>query len=97
MNEERKNRIAEFVESLDEGDISSSTFLLGGTGDDSEGEYASYNGSDCKNDKYDSCNKATNRANCINATGMCSSSKNYGACDNTYRPQPDNLGNCLCT
>lgn len=96
MNEERKTRIAEFVESLDEGDISSSTFLLGGGVRIPDGIFTSSNGGECRNTTYDGCNKATNKASCINAENMCNGSTNYGACDNSYKPKPDNIGNCGC-
>lgn len=96
MIEERKNRIAEFIESLDEGDISSSTVLLGGAKKkEKEEEVGCYNGLDCKNANYDGCDKSTNKGRCLNEAGMCDNSKNYGGCNNSYRPHSDNTSdNC---
>ncbi len=90
MNE-RKQKIADFIESVKDGAIESSTVLLGGAKKDPDGINTSTNGT-CSNGTTGSCAKSTNNIDCWNFKGMCDNSKNPGVCVNdATQPRPSNI------
>lgn len=78
----RKQKIADFIESVKDGCIESNTILLGGAKQDPDGINATRNGGDCSNNDTKGCEKSTNDGACQNAVRCCQSSQNGGACNN---------------
>lgn len=97
--EERKLRIAEFIESIDGGEVNGSTVLMGGAASPSVGLMSTQNGRNCINDTKDACNKSINDGDCKNVSGCCNNSKNGGACNNAYdqsiQERPNIAGICM--
>ena len=91
---QRKQRIAEFVESVKGENITNSTIILGGAKNDSYGLNSTKNSTSCSNGTYDGCNKSENGGDCVNNLGMCNNSTNRGKCDNQYQPVKNDL--CMC-
>lgn len=90
MNE-RKQKIADFIESVKDGGIESNTVLLGGAKQDPDGINTTTNGT-CSNGTIESCNKSTNSIDCKNIKGMCNNSKNPAVCVNdATEPRPTNI------
>lgn len=91
---DKKQKIAEFIESIVDGDVDSNAILMGGAVKEPDGLNYTKNNDDCKNDNYDSCHKSTNRGRCQNVSGMCNSSSNGSGCDNTIHPVNYSQGAC---
>lgn len=93
---DKKQKIADFIESVGRGDISSSTILLGGAQKNPDNSL-SENSGNCVNGNYESCNSATNRGDCYNTLNYCNKSKNGGACNNAGEAtKPTNMRVDIC-
>lgn len=84
----RKQKIADFIESVKDGEIDSSTILLGGTKKETEEVTFSDNTGSCSNSTV-GCDQSINGGDCENARGTCDHSKNGGDCNNAA-PLPEN-------
>ncbi len=80
----KTKRIADFIDSIPESIIGSSTILLGGKSKKEE-KSGTTNGGDCINGTTESCDRSTNRSNCRNAATTCNHAQNRGVCDNSYK------------
>ncbi len=78
----RTKRIADFIESIPESAIESSTILFGGAADKPSKPTSATNRNHCKNTALDSCKRSTNYGNCRNFYDMCIDSLNHGKCHN---------------
>lgn len=85
----KSKRIADFIESLPESRIESSTILLGGTANPLDINY----NSGCKNDNK-ACDVSHNNGKCQNNYENCKG-KNYGYCsDKTLQQQNPSTDLC---
>ena len=85
MNE-RKKRVESFILSHLDSKIESGALIVGGTGQTPNSPMATTNNNNCTNTSYDSCNKSTNKGNCMNTENTCNNSKNNGSCNNGVKP-----------
>lgn len=92
MNE-RKSRIAEYIESI-EGNELSSAVLFGGEDKKKKKEYTK-NGR-CTNGTIEGCEYSKNNSNCKNAVGTCEHSWNGANCLNGYVPGSEGENTCSC-
>lgn len=86
---DKKQKIAEFIESIVDGEVDSNAILMGGAVKEPDGINATTNGENggmCTNRSYVSCNMSKNHSGCQNASGCCDSSSNSGGCDNDFHP-----------
>ncbi len=94
---DKKQKIAEFIASIKDGEVDSNAILLGGAVKAPDGINATTNGENggmCTNKNYVGCNMSKNHAGCQNATGCCDSSSNSGGCDNDFHPFNPSLATC---
>lgn len=82
----RKQKIADFIESVKDGEIDSSTILLGGTKKETK-KVTSDNTGSCSNSTM-GCDQSINGGNCQNTRGTCEHSTNGGDCNNAA-PLPE--------
>lgn len=92
---ERKTRIAEFIESIEDSQLSSTVFLGGESKKKKEEREYTENGS-CTNADPKGCEYSVNSGNCKNGLGTCNHSTNGANCDNTYRPAGTGENTCSC-
>lgn len=78
---ERIQKIADFIESVQGGEIESTTILLGGTKKETEEVAFSDNSGSCSNSTV-GCDQSINGGDCQNSRGTCEHSKNGGDCNN---------------
>lgn len=83
----RKLKIAEFIDSIEDGQDSSLMTIQGGSAD-----VAIENSGDCKN-KSDVCPGSHNKGACVNSKNKCSGTQNDAGCTNLI-PDPDSLQMC---
>jgi len=82
----QKQRIADFIESVETEEVGLSTVLLGGATKDPDSPMTAKNNGACKNVSAKGCNKSSNGGNCVNQLECCNDSTNNGDCDNGWLP-----------
>lgn len=88
----RKQKISEFIKSMEGHELDTATCLMGGASGNTYGIMSTKNGGDCTNDNRESCNKSRNDGACKNVSGCCNNSVNGTGCNNALLPIGPNSG-----
>lgn len=95
---QRKQRISDFIQSIEGNEISNAGLIIGGTSEPGIVVMTTTNGRDCLNDRREACHKSRNDGDCRNVSGCCNNSSNGGACNNAYdkslQPSPNTVTTC---